>query len=273
MCMQYGYPKGTAVNWLIDLTFLIFLNAAECEFLCHMVRSLWTIISIIVVMILRVYAMWSRSKRILCLLQFIYVPQVIVTSVLAVVYNTGTYLSGMAQINFTCHSNLTQVAIHLLLSFSPVTILSVMDFSVCNVSWSNTPLMPAVYEEIPRCVLSATLLILAITQTLKESINMYKATKHWQPNRYMQRLVRDGIIYFLVYVFRFPLSLLSICHHHVHPPILLLSICGQTNHLVFPSEIIGTYCSIFHFWSGTRMPETSLQSTSWSCFVRQHCAL
>jgi len=29
---------------------------------------------------------------------------------------------------------------------------------------------------------------------------MYKATKQWQPNRYMQKLVKDGILYFIVNV-------------------------------------------------------------------------
>ena len=60
--------------------------------------------------------------------------------------------------------------------------------------------MPGVHAEIPRFILGAMLLILAITQTFRESVNMYKATKQWQPNRYMKRLARDGIIYFLVYV-------------------------------------------------------------------------
>ena len=32
---------------------------------------------------------------------------------------------------------------------------------------------------------------------------MCKATKQWQPNKYLQQLVTDGIIYFLVYVFLF----------------------------------------------------------------------
>ena len=69
---------------------------------------------ITVVMIVRVYAMWNRSKRILWLLLFIYVPQLIVTLVLEGVYITGKYFSGMSRTNFTCHSNLTH---HLLLPF------------------------------------------------------------------------------------------------------------------------------------------------------------
>ena len=56
---------------------------------------------------------------------------------------------------------------------------------------------------IPRFVLSAVLFVLALTQTLKQSVAMYKATKQWQPNRYMMLLVQHGIIYFFTYVDRF----------------------------------------------------------------------
>ena len=57
-----------------------------------------------------------------------------------------------------------------------------------------------IYDEILRFVLSVTLLTLAVIQTLKQSVEMYKATKQWQPNQYMQQLTADGILYFLVYV-------------------------------------------------------------------------
>ncbi|KAF8119164.1 hypothetical protein EV363DRAFT_1593394 [Boletus edulis] len=57
-----------------------------------------------------------------------------------------------------------------------------------------------VYLVIPRLVLSAALVIFAVSQTLKQSFEIYKATKQWQPNRYMQKLVGDGILYFIAYV-------------------------------------------------------------------------
>ena len=60
---------------------------------------------------LRVYAMWNRSKRILYLLLFIYVPQVIALVIYAGVFDTSTYLSSMSRINFMCHSSLTQVTL------------------------------------------------------------------------------------------------------------------------------------------------------------------
>jgi hypothetical protein len=49
-------------------------------------------------MIMRVYAMWNQSKRILYSLLFICVPQVIATFVYQGIYhNPNTYLSGMSQ--------------------------------------------------------------------------------------------------------------------------------------------------------------------------------
>ena len=84
------------------------------------------------------------------------------------------------------------------------------------------------FDEIPRFALGAMLLILAVAQTLKQSVSMYKATKQWQPNRYMGRLVKDGVLYFLVYV-SIPSLPLSFPFVTV-PPILLSTICRQANH-------------------------------------------
>ena len=126
-------------------------------------------------------------------------------------------------------------SILLLPPFSLVTIVQVSDFSFCNASWNSIPFMFDVFMEIPRFVLGATLLILAVTQTLKHSVNMYKATKHWQLNRYMERLVRDGIIYFLVYVAvfhprSFPFAIVAISSPPP-PPHLALEMWRQ---LTFP---------------------------------------
>ena len=119
--------------------------------------------------------------------------------------------------DFACHANLTQVFLHLLSLFSPVTVAQVLDFSLCDMSWNNSSSSVA-YEQIPQFVLEAMLVVLAVTQTLKQSIDMYKATKQWQPNRYMERLVRDGILYFLAYVSIFPsLSFPSVAVTFCHP--------------------------------------------------------
>ncbi|KAG8216189.1 hypothetical protein J3R82DRAFT_8214 [Butyriboletus roseoflavus] len=232
------YLKGTTIIWVIEWTFVIFLNTADCELLFCLIPLLPTVGAISVVMVLRVYAMWNQSKWILWLLLFIYVPQVIFSLIVAGVYNTNTYIS--------------------------VTIVQVTNFSFCDLSSNTTTFMLAVYANlIPRFVLGAMLLILAGTQTLKQSVNMYKATKQWQPNRYMERLVRDGMIYFLVYV---SISFPPLFRSHFSPPS-----CSQvfTNKLTrvgyLFSELPGTCFSTFLLLSRPGPQGAALGCSSWAC--------
>ena len=180
-------------------------------------------------MILRVYAMWNRSKRVLCVLLFIYVPQVILGIVIGVVYyNPDTYLSGMSQASHKPNQNL----MHLQSSFPPVITVQVLDFTYCTALLSNTPWPQTVVYLCgvgPRFLLGVVLLVLAVIQTLKQSMEMYRATKQWQPNRYMQQLVKDGIFYFLVYV---PLAP-SVISAPIFWPILLMSTAEKLTTWVF----------------------------------------
>ena len=64
-----------------------------------------------------------------------------------------------------------------------------------------TPLQLGI--SIPRFVLGVALLVLAVVPTLQQSVEVYRATKAWQSNKNMQKLTRDGILYFLVYVATF----------------------------------------------------------------------
>ena len=43
---------------------------------------------------------------------------------------------------------------------------------------------------------------------------MYKATQKWQPNRYIQLFVKDGILYFVVYVSLSTFSFITITFSH-----------------------------------------------------------
>ena len=83
---------------------------------------------------------------------------------------------------------------------------------VCSVI-SDSPLTINIGFLIPRFLLSALVLILALIQTVKEAVGMYRATKRWQPNRYMKLLAKHGILYFLTYVDCF---LLPICRPISH---------------------------------------------------------
>ncbi|KAF8428922.1 hypothetical protein L210DRAFT_951277 [Boletus edulis BED1] len=126
------------------------------------------------VMIFRVYAIWNRSTRILYVLLFVFAAQVVSSFILTGLYDSpNTYL-------------LTSV-------------VQVDKFSFCN-SFNvnlNTTLLLFGYL-FPRYVLSAMLVVLAIIPTLKQAVEMHRATKQWQPNLYVRQLVKDGILYFLV---------------------------------------------------------------------------
>ena len=113
---------------------------------------------------------------------------------------------------------------YLLPPFSPVTVVQVIDVAFCNMSLSNGSLQQllGMARAVLQTVLGTLLLILAVISTLKESIVMYKATKKWHPNHYMQLFVKDGILYFIVYVcLPSPLSFSSVHYHHILPSILL----------------------------------------------------
>ena len=73
------------------------------------------------------------------------------------------------------------------------------DSSFCSVSSDLLPTITFILLAF-RFLLSSLLLILALTRTWKESVDMLRATKQWQPNRYMTLLARHGIIYFFTYV-------------------------------------------------------------------------
>jgi hypothetical protein len=168
-------------------------------------------------MILRVYSMWNQSKRILYVLLFIYVPQVIISFVIQGIYtNPNTYLSGMSQAKLQAEliSHIC-MAPCLLLPFPLVTVVQVIDLSFCNISLSNVSLQTLWGVTALRIILGVMLLILAVIPTLKGAVLMYKATKQWEPNHYMQLFVKDGILYFIVYVcLSSPISFIIIMFSH-----------------------------------------------------------
>ena len=74
-------------------------------------------------------------------------------------------------------------------------------FSLCNGTFSPAvPTFLGLYCALPRFALSAMLLVLVVTQSLKQLVTMYNATKMWQPNRYINIFARDGTYYFFMYV-------------------------------------------------------------------------
>ena len=104
--------------------------------------------------------------------------------------------------------------------------------SVCTDSY-NLP-SPLGSYITPSLVLAAALLILAVMQTSKQSFDLYKVTKKWQPNRYTKLLVRDGILYFIVYV----------CIHCHISPCLSVDLYTKTDHSDDSLSFLGNFSII-----------------------------
>ena len=92
----------------------------------------------------------------------------------------------------------------LLSPYSPVKVIQVVDVAFCNISFIKAPSHLVFGFPLLRFVLGVMLLILVVISSLKQSVVLYRATRQWQPNRYVQLLVKDGILYFIAYVFPFP---------------------------------------------------------------------
>ncbi|KAF8122305.1 hypothetical protein EV363DRAFT_1182854 [Boletus edulis] len=147
---------STVIFLVCSWAFPVFLGAAD------------------LIMILRVYTMWDRSKKILGILLFIYVPQIISAFVFTGIYNNPK-------------------------SYFSVSIAQVLDLAYCN--YANSALVSTfLYFMVPRFVFSVVLFVLAITQTLKESVRFYRAMNQWQINEFVGLLARDGIFYFAMNV-------------------------------------------------------------------------
>ncbi|KAF8119702.1 hypothetical protein EV363DRAFT_1196235 [Boletus edulis] len=173
----------------VSAMFVVIRYIGLCWVVCTVVYLLtsWTFVLFFcatdLVMILRVYTLWKRSKAILYILLFIFLVQTIIDIVFTGIYvNPNTHLS--------------------------VTVVRVFDISFCNVSFVNGPPTRGFFIAVvvlPGLLLAATLFIFAVFQAVKQSVELYKATKQWQPNRYVQQLVSDGITYFALYVPIYPI--------------------------------------------------------------------
>ncbi|KAF9231087.1 hypothetical protein BU15DRAFT_82845 [Melanogaster broomeanus] len=127
-------------------------------------------------MILRVYAMYNRSRTVLAILLVVYIPVVILLIVVAATYNNPrSYLS--------------------------VTDLKMVDIEFCTVTYAASITHFAKLHTLPQYVLSILLVVLSISQFVRESLQMHKAVKQWQSNRYMSLLTGQSVLYFIANLF------------------------------------------------------------------------
>ncbi|KAF8452705.1 hypothetical protein L210DRAFT_2052888 [Boletus edulis BED1] len=126
-------------------------------------------------MILRVWAIYMQSRIILGILLTLYVLEIV--------------SSMIAYINVS-------------IKFTAVPV-QVLDFSFCLNNYVSSPVLADVLDGV-RFPLAATMCLLVAAQFIRQSLQMYAETKQWQPGRYMNLFVREGLLYFLA-VFLFAL--------------------------------------------------------------------
>ncbi|KAG9316930.1 hypothetical protein JVU11DRAFT_3011 [Chiua virens] len=132
-------------------------------------------------MILRVWAMYDRSRLILHLLLALFFVEIVSVVVAAAVYSDPRNVIGV--------------------------IIQVLDYSFCSVQF--TPLIWGEVTSILQITFSVVLCVLAIVQFVRRSLQMYDATKRWQLNRYINLLIKEGIVYFFAIFLLNSISLLT----------------------------------------------------------------
>ncbi|KAG9315344.1 hypothetical protein JVU11DRAFT_4487 [Chiua virens] len=122
-------------------------------------------------MIIRVWAMYHRSKLILGILLVLYFIEVVA--------------------NIACDA------------FNSVPKNSSLVANLyCGISVAP-PLEEIILEQVAYAsliIFGATLCVLAVVQFVRQSFQMYRVTKQWQLNRYINALVKQGIVYFFAFL-------------------------------------------------------------------------
>jgi hypothetical protein len=149
-------------------------------------------------MILRICAMYNRSRRILAILLVIYIPT-LVLSITSAAYSTGQklYLSGNVQVNRRLPAHSTSLSAPTLPS-----VLAVADVKICVMA-TNDMAHVVTYAIVARLVIGTLLCILAVAKFVRQSLEIHKALKQWRSDRYMKLFVRESILYFIAYALRF----------------------------------------------------------------------
>ncbi|KAF9232306.1 hypothetical protein BU15DRAFT_81397 [Melanogaster broomeanus] len=125
------------------------------------------------VFILRVYAMYNRSRIVLGILLFVYIPTTISILVLfGIINNPKTH-------------------------FLSITDVEVVNMELCTSSYNGgTKLI--ISQRVLSTVVNGVLCSFAIVQCIRYSLEMHKVLGKWQSNRYMKLLVQESILYFVM---------------------------------------------------------------------------
>jgi len=120
------------------------------------------------VMILRLWAMYNRSKIILGILITSYLAEIVLSTIANIIYSNPK--------NFV------------------VTVDHILELSFCSLAL--TPINRAVAMDVSQLVHAGVMCTLVVIQFTIRSIEMYRTTKQWRLGPFINLLVVEGIAYF-----------------------------------------------------------------------------
>lgn len=145
-------------------------------------------------MILRVWAMYSRSILVLGTLLTLFSVETIYTIVTTAIYGSPKNVQGLWTLAKCEVYGTNEIHDH-----HTAFIIQTFNSSVCIVEPSSP--ISTKPGTILRIINGTAIFVFAIVQFVRQSLLMYRVTKQWQINRYMNILVKQGILYFFVYVY------------------------------------------------------------------------
>lgn len=160
-----------------------------------------------VVMILRVWAMYNRSRLILGVLLTCWGLEIIPSILTCIMYPNK--ISGAWWLTSYAHpTNEVSVVVSLAARYA-VAVTHVSNYTYCGVTSASVTWTKV--SAIPEIINSGIICGLVIFQFVKRALEMYRVTKRWRFNRYMNLFAGQSILYFLLCVLSF----------NCHPPTFL----------------------------------------------------
>ena len=146
------------------------------------------------VMILRVWALYNRSRFILAILLILFTMEIIPYLIFCVIFSIQHQPIGMWNMAFYR----ARYLLGLLLSQSPAAIAQVFGFSICSIQQGSS-VWPETIGAV-QIALGTLMSLLVAIQFIIQSVQMYNATRQFQLSQYFNILAREGMIYFIAYV-------------------------------------------------------------------------
>ena len=180
----------------------LFLCTADCKFSVSLLNT-EILMTPVVVMILRVWAIYNRSRFILSALLILFSLEIICFIFSAIGSSIPKSLSGMFMLDeeiICCTDQFSAAAA--LGGAHTVGTSQILDYSICVAQpepflfrrWAQVGAILQIAHGAATCILVAV-------EFVRQSLQMYRVTKQWQLNRYMNLLAKQAILYFFVYVY------------------------------------------------------------------------